>query len=96
MTDPTTTARQQKQRIREALDGYAVMNEIIEAERIERLRRMTVEESLADYVAIVGFQSTQKKDSHDEGLRRLEDWRLEEKLAMRRVFEAVARAQGYL
>ncbi len=43
-----------KQRIRETLEGYAVANELIERERIERLQRMTPEEArriFADLVA---------------------------------------------
>lgn len=96
MTDPKTTALQNKQIIRDAIAGYAAAAEIIEQERIERLRRMTVEESRADYTAIVAFHRAHGNDADREGLERLERWRLDEKLAMRRIFAIVARGRGLL
>ncbi len=76
--------------------GYAVAAEYIEQERIERLRRMTDEEARADYAALVNFHRQFKNDADKEGLKRLEEWRLQEKIAMRRAFEKVARARGLL
>lgn len=96
MTDPRTTALQNKKRIRETIAGYAAAAEVIEEERIERLRRMTVEESRADYAAILAFNRSYRNDADREGLERLEKWRLDEMVAMRRTFEVVARGRGLL
>lgn len=49
MDDPKALALANKQLIREAIAGYAVAAEYIERERIERLCRMTPEQSRADY-----------------------------------------------
>lgn len=96
MTDPGTTALQNKKRVLETIAGYAAAGEIIEQERVERLRQVTVEESRADYAALVAFHHSYRNDSDREGLERLEKWRLDEKLAMRRAFEVVARGRGLL
>lgn len=96
MTDPKTTASQNKQLIRQTLAGYAAAAEIIEQERIKRLRQMKVEESRAEYAALIAFHQAHQNDADGEGLERLEKWRLEEKIAMRRLFEMVARGRGLL
>ena len=96
MTDPKSLTPEAKQIIRETLAGYAVAAEYIEQERIERLRRLTDEEARADYAALVNFYRQFKNDADEEGLKRLEAWRLQEKIAMRQVFEKVARARGLL
>lgn len=49
MTDPATIAARNRQLIRETIAGYAAAAEVIEQERIERLRQITDEESRADY-----------------------------------------------
>lgn len=96
MTDAESTARHHKQLIREMIAGYAVANEIIEQERIERLRRMTIEQARADYAALFNFHQLFNNKSDQEGLRRIEDWHIQEKIAMRRAFETVARGRGLL
>lgn len=99
MDDPETVARANKQLIRETIVGYAVAAEFIEQERIDRLRRITPEESKADYGMLVDFHRnylSRLTDKEKEGLRRLEEWRLREKIVVRQVFENVARAQGLL
>jgi hypothetical protein len=99
MTDPATIAARNKQLIRETIAGYAAAAEVIEQERIDRLRHITPEESRADYLMLVDFHReylSHLTDEEREGLRRLEEWRLREKITMRQVFENVARAQGLL
>lgn len=95
-TDPAATAAQHKHILREMLAGYAVMNEVIEQERIERLRKMTPEQSWDEYKSLWQWYQTLKRDDDPEGLRRLEDWRLQGKFAMRQAFEVVARGLGKL
>jgi len=98
MSEETSTPLD-KQAMREALAGYVTAAEVIEQERIERLRRMTPEESLRDYAALVVFHwrwLQALSEIEQEGLRRLEQRRLEEKLAVRRAFEKVALAEGKL
>ena len=94
--DPAAVAAQHKHILREMLAGYAVANEVIERERIERLRKMTPERSWDEYAALWQWHQTFKREDDTEGLRRLEDWRLQGKFAMRQAFEVVARGQGYL
>lgn len=84
-----------KQAIREALAGYAAAAEVIERERIQCLRQMTPEESRRIYADLVAFHQHWKEtlsDSDREGLERLAQHRLEEKLALRRALDKVALA----
>ncbi len=80
--------------IREALAGYAAANEIIENERMERLAHLMPEQSHAIYDDLVaGWESSaQSKD----GLERLDLWRVETIVAVRRAFEKMAKAKGLL
>ncbi|WP_374689222.1 hypothetical protein [Promineifilum sp.] len=82
-----------KQAIRETLAGYAIAAEHMERERIERLRATTAEESRAIYAQLVNLHQqwvTGLKASEQEGLRRLEEWRLQTKLAVRQAFDRIA------
>ena len=79
--------------IREALAGYARANEVIENERMERLARMTSEQARAIYDELVG---TWWASASREGSERLDLWRAETLIAVRRAFEQLARAQGAL
>jgi hypothetical protein len=88
-----------KQQILETLEGYAIANELIERERIERLKQMTPEEAratFADLVATYRRLAAANHEPNDEGLRRLELWRLQTKIAARQAFDRIARAQGLL
>jgi len=99
MTDPATIAARNKQLIHETIAGYAAAAEVIEQERIERLRQITDEESRADYAILVNFHReylSHLTEKEQEGLRRLEEKRLQEKIALRHAFENGARAQGLL
>lgn len=96
MIDPASIAAQNKQLIRETIAGYAAAAEVIEQERIERLRQITDEESRADYAMLLSFHRLFKNESDKEGLERLEQWRLQEKIAVRQVFEKTARAGGWI
>jgi hypothetical protein len=79
--------------IREALAGYARANEVIENERIERLERMTSEQARAIYDELV---ETWWGSASREGSERLDLWRAETLIAVRRAFEQLARAQRVL
>lgn len=96
MTDPGKIALQNKQLIRETMAGYAAAAEVIEQERIERLRRLTDEEARADYAALVNIHRLFRNEADREGLERLDNWHLQEKIALRQVFEKVARAGGLI
>ncbi len=79
--------------IREALAGYARANEVIENERMERLARMTSEQARAIYDELV---ETWWGSASREGSEKLDLWRAETLIAVRRAFEQLARAQGAL
>ena len=79
--------------IREALAGYARANEVIENERMDRLARMTAEQARAIYDELV---ETWWGSASREGSERLDLWRAETLIAVRRAFEQLARAQGAL
>ena len=83
----------QANQIREALAGYARANEVIENERMERLARMTPEQARAIYDELV---ETWWGSASREGSERLDLWRAETQIAVRRAFEQLARAQGDL
>jgi hypothetical protein len=80
--------------ILEALAGYAAANEVTEKERAERLATLTPEQALA--MARDLKASWEACAASHERLDRLEPWRLETKLKVRRTFEAMARPRGLL
>jgi len=80
--------------IREMLAGYAAANAVIERERAEWLADLTQERALE--IARDLEASWEASAASHEGLDRLEPWRLEAKLKVRRAFEALARARGLL
>jgi hypothetical protein len=99
MTERDELRALNKQAIRETLAGYAVASEYIERERIERLRAMTAEESRAIYAQLIDLHQqwlAGLKESDKEGLQRLEEWRLQTKLAVRQAFHKIAHARGLL
>lgn len=80
--------------ILKTLAGYAAANEVIEKERAERLARLTPEQAIElghDLEA-----SWEASAPSQAGLDRLESWRLETKLKVRRAFDAMARARGLI
>jgi hypothetical protein len=87
------TSMLQENLIREALAGYARANEVIENERMERLARMTPEQARAIYDELV---ETWWASASREGSERLDLWRAETLIAVRRAFEQLARGQGAL
>lgn len=78
----------------ESLAGHAAANEVIAQERAERLARLAPGEALE--MARDLEASWEVTLSAQEGLDRLELWRLETKLKVRRAFEAMARERGLL
>jgi len=80
--------------INEILAGYARADEFLEKERRQRLANMTPEDSRAIFNELVEFGWRTMAD--DEGARRLQSWRLETKIAVRKTFEKLARSKGLL
>ena len=79
--------------VREVLAGYARANEVIEEERMERLARMTPQEARAIYDDLVkGRRAPMSPDQAE----RLDLWRAETLIAVRRAFQALAEARGAL
>ena len=66
---------------------------MIENERMERLARMTPEQARAIYDELV---ETWWGSASREGSERLDLWRAETLIAVRRAFEQLARVQGAL
>ena len=83
-----------KKRVAEALEGYARASAFIESERIERLARLRPEEARAEFDELTeGWEALPDKG---DGLERLELWRVETLIAVRRAFEKMAREKGLL
>jgi hypothetical protein len=81
----------QPEAIRGALAGYAAANEVIENERMERLAHITPEQSRAIYDDLVrGWHPPTSPEERE----RLDLWRVETLVAMRRAFDQLAKAQG--
>jgi hypothetical protein len=77
----------------EYLQGYALANEFLNAERQERLARITPRESAAifDQLCEIWYESGRKAGGH---LDALEELRLRALLAQRHAFELSARTRG--
>ena len=81
-------------RAAESLEGYARANAFLEVERMLRLARLTPEEARAEFDELTeGWEALPDKG---EGLERLDLWRAETLVAVRRAFEQMARAMGLL
>ena len=79
----------QAKTIREALAGYARANEVIEDERIERLAQLAPAEARAIYDDLVnGWQPPASAEEQE----RLDLWRAETLVAVRRAFDKLAKA----
>ncbi|MBX7253305.1 MAG: hypothetical protein K1X50_15105 [Candidatus Promineofilum sp.] len=83
-----------KKVIREALAGYATAAEVIEQERIERLRRMTPRESWAIFTALI--DTGQYFLGDPATLEVFEPSRIDNLLLVRDVLEKLARSQELL
>ena len=76
------------------IEGYARANVFLEAERIQRLARLTPERARAEYDDLI--ESWDNRSDKAEGLERLDLWRAETLIFVRRAFEIMARARGLL
>lgn len=94
MTDPDTTAFQKKQLIRETIAGYAAAAEIIEQERIERLPKLTIQESWAEFEDLIEFG--RKIQGDPDSIHVFDAQRIETHVYMRQVFEKYASAHGLI
>ena len=78
----------------EFIDGYARANAFTEQERMDRLARLTPEQARAQWDDLTeGWEALPDKG---EGLERLEMWRVETLIAVRRAFERMAEFRGLL
>ena len=82
------------EQVAETLAGYARASEFQEKERMERLAKITVEESRAIFDELV--RSGESMPISEEDARRLLRWRLETKIAVRRAFRRLAMAKGLM
>ena len=74
------------------IDGYR-RAAFLENERVARLARLTPEQARAEFSELTeGWEALPDK----EGLERLDLWRAETLVAVRRAFEQMARAKGLL
>ena len=76
------------------VEGYARANAFLEAERIDRLARLTPEQARAEYDDLI--ESWDNRSDEAEGLERLDLWCAETLISVRRAFETMARARGLL
>lgn len=82
------------QQVAEMLRGYARANEFLEQERIERLVRLSTEESWAIFRDLV--EHGHKTLSDDPLPERILARRLESKIAVRETFRRLAEKQGLI
>jgi hypothetical protein len=76
------------------LQGYARANEWQELERIERLTRLTSTEARIIFQELDA--SWQTAAASEQGLDRLDLWRVETLVAVRQAFAQLARAKGLI
>ncbi len=79
----------------QTLAGYAEVNKVTEAERRARLETMTDAEARAIFDDLTAGSDRSTRDDGSDW-RRLDRWRIEQKIAVRRAFERLARAKGLL
>jgi len=77
----------------QTLAGYAEVNKITAAERAARLKTMTDAEARAIFDDLCAGWDQTKHDGNWESINRR---RLEQKIALRRAFEKLARAKGLI
>jgi hypothetical protein len=78
----------------ETLQGYARANLWLETERMERLARMTPNEARAIFQELNA--SWEAMSESEEGLERLDPWRIETLVAVRYAFKQLAKAKGWI
>ena len=73
--------------------GYALANEFLQIERMERLAHMTPDESatIYDQLCEIGYQSGRKAGGN---LDALDELQIRAHLAQRRVFDLYAKSRG--
>jgi hypothetical protein len=78
--------------VRETLAGYGRANDVMDEERAEWLRNLTVEEAFRIYEDLC--ETAERFPLSADEAESLHQWRMETLLAMRRAFDAVARKRG--
>ena len=92
MSESARPAELDRKVIRETLAGYAVAAEVIEQERIERLRRLSPRESWSIFVELV--EGGKAFIGDPTSLKVFELERLDNLLFVRRTFDRLALSQG--
>jgi hypothetical protein len=80
------------EQINETLAGYARADEFLRQERMERLSKMTTEESRSIFAELVESASTFPLS--DNAAENMLQWRLSTIVAVRRVFMQLAQVRG--
>jgi hypothetical protein len=83
-----------QQAIIETLQGYARANLWLETERMERLARMTPDEARAIFQELNA--SWEAMFELEEGLERLDLWRIETLVGVRHALKQLAEAKGWI
>jgi hypothetical protein len=82
------------ERVADILQGYARAAEFQEKERMERLARLSTEESWTIYTDLV--ESWYHSPANDDTINRLLSWRLETMIAVRQTFKKLAQSKGLI
>jgi hypothetical protein len=82
------------ERVADILQGYARAAEFQKKERMERLARLSTEESWTIYTDLV--ESWYHSPANDDTINRLLSWRLETMIAVRQTFKKLAQSKGLI
>ncbi len=84
-----------KEIVLKTLRGYAEVNRITEAERRELLRKQNSQDVLEDFSDL--YDAWEHSGKHGEGnWKRIEQWRLDNHIQLRRAFEKLALERGLI
>lgn len=83
-----------KKKIAETFQGYAIANEFLEEERIERLSDLSIEDSRVIFSELVK-QGLKTRDNHDQSEQILA-WRLDTLIVVRQAFKKLAQVKGWI
>ncbi len=84
-----------KEIVLKMMNGYAEANRITEAERRQQLGTQSTEDVLKDFAELYNTWEQSGK-SADGNWERIEQWRLDNHIQLRRAFEKVAKEQGLI
>jgi hypothetical protein len=83
-----------KEQLLSALHGYQRANEYMESERMAKLAQMTPEQARTIFNDLIeGWEHVATKE---KGVERLDQWRVETHIFVRRAFKRLAEAKGLI